>query len=280
MPSLDLDVALAGDIHKGASNCHHELVDELIEEMARGLWLVNMGDNQDAITPDDKRYAHASMDIRNKLLTPQAQSDHIIGKFHPVRANIISWGEGNHEARLWNIASFGQYTAQALGCPYGGYDYIVQFYYQGRRMFNFFIAHGNGRLPKGAKDPVQREANRAAHLKRKLEGTGFTDCIVMAMGHTHQLMIVPPTIDLSPNLAVTSAKIKHVKRSLTNQKAKYISPERRWYVNTGSFLKLYSEPGSRVFSYAEMMMLEPADLGWAVVKIRDGRVAEVVKRLG
>ena len=279
MPTLDMQIGLAGDIHKGAANCHHALVDDLISDMKNGLFLVNMGDNQEAITPDDKRYAHASVDIRNKLMTPQAQSDHLVELFHPVRKQIISWGEGNHEAKLWNIASFGQYISRELDCPYGGYNYIVQFYHENRRMFNFFISHGHGRLPKGAKDPLQREANRAAHLKRKLEATGFSDCIVMAMGHTHQLMVVEPTIDRATNLSTTSTKVKKQERHVTNQRAKYIPPERRWYVNTGSFLKLYADPGSLVFSYAEMMMLEPADLGWAVVDIQGGRVMGVEKRL-
>lgn len=280
MPTLDMQIGLAGDIHKGAANCHHALVDDLISDMKNGLFLVNMGDNQEAIAPDDKRYAHASVDIKNRLMTPQAQSDHLVNLFRPVSNQIISWGEGNHEAKLWNIASFGQYISRELECPYGGYNYIVQFYYQGRRMFNFFISHGHGRLPKGAKDPIQRKANRKAHLKRKLEATGFTDCVVMAMGHTHQLLVVEPTIDEATNLATTATKVKREGRHPTNQRAKYISPERRWYVNTGSFLKLYTDPGSRTFSYAEMMMLDPADLGWAVADIKNGHVESVKERLG
>ncbi len=279
MPTLNCRVALAGDMHKGAANCHHALVGELIQDMKNGTYLVNTGDNLEAIAPNDKRYLHGSVDIKNKLLTPQAQADHLIEEFRPVKKQIIAWGEGNHEAKLWNVASFGQYIARELNCSFGGYNYVVQFYYKGRRMFNFFIAHGHGRLPKGAKDPLQRKANRAAHLKRKLEATGFSDCIVMAMGHTHQLVIVEPTIDQATNLATTQTKIKREKRNITNQRAKYIPPERRWYINAGSFLKLYADPGSRVFSYAEVMMLEPADLGWAIVNIEKGRVVGVEKRL-
>ncbi len=279
MPTLSCRVALAGDFHKGAANCHHDLVDELIQDMKNGLFLINTGDNLEAITPNDKRYAHASVDIQRGLMTPQAQANHLVDIFKPVRKQIISWGEGNHEAKLWNIASFGQEIAADLGCAYGGYNYIVQFYYKNRRMFNFFISHGHGRLPKGAKDPIQRKANRKAHLKRKLEATGFADCIVMAMGHTHQLLIVEPTIDEATNLATTQTKIKREKRHITNQRAKYIPPERRWYVNTGSFLKLYMPPGSKAFSYAEIMMLDPADLGWAVVDVQKGRVEKVEERL-
>jgi hypothetical protein len=276
MDEKDFTVSMFSDLHYGAVNCHRDLIRELISEAYEyNKYLVNLGDNIEAITPNDKRYAHASMDVQNNLMTPQQQCEEVIADFHPVRERLLSWGEGNHEAKLWNVFSPGQYMSDALDCAYGGYTYVMQFFHRDKLMFKWFCSHGSGRLPKGAKDPIQRLANRKAHLRRRLEATGFTDTILMAMGHTHQLLIVDPTIDQEKVLVTSDEKVKQDRRHSTDQSAEYISPERRWYVNTGSFLKLYSDPGTRVVNYAEMAMLEPTSLGWVDVEVVDGQVVNV-----
>lgn len=276
----DCTVFIFGDMHFGAVNAARSMITDMIDEAAqRGAFLVNLGDNIEAITPDDKRYAHAAADVKNNLLTPQSQTEAVIETFRPVKDLILSWGEGNHEAKLWNTASFGQYISNALEVPYGGYTYTLHFY-TNLPVFKWFISHGTGRLPKGAKDPIQRLANRKAHLRRKLEATGIADCILMAMGHTHQLLVVDPTIDTETVLVTTESRIKQDRRHRTDQAGDYISPERRWYVNTGGFLRLYSEPGTRVFSYAEIGMMEPTALGWVEVTVEGGRVTTVRERTG
>lgn len=279
MKSLDFDVALAGDFHMGAVNCHYGLIENLIADMAKGTYLLNMGDNIEAIAPHDKRYAHASTDFRRKLLTSQEQAGAFVDLFRPVRKKILAIGDGNHEAKLFNICDFGQVIAKDLDCPYGGYNYVARFTFKGKLLFKVFISHGAGRLMSQAKDPIQRRANQKSALRRKLENTGISDCIVMAYGHTHQLLVVPPTIDMETNLGTTTREVKQRRRNPTIQNAAYISPERRWYLNTGSTLRLYSKPGTRAFGYAEMMMLQPADLGWPVMKVRGGRVEEVIKKM-
>lgn len=279
MPSRDFQVVLAGDLHYGNINCNRDLVGELIEDIGSGgKYLLNLGDNIEAILPGDKRYLHASVDVQNGLMTPAAQGDAIVKDFMPVRDRILAWGDGNHEAKLWNTYSPGQEMAKDLKCPYGGYNYIAQFFHEGELMFKFSISHGSGKLPAGAKDPIQRKANRKAWLKRRLERTGFTDCILQAMGHTHARIVVEPTIGDETVLVTTGDKIKQDRRHETDQASEYISPERRWYVNTGSFLRLYSEPGSLVFGYAEIAGYEPTDLGWIEVTVQNGRVVDVEER--
>ena len=283
---LDCVIYDTGDYHFGALNCHKELLREMVDEIQqknrtrKKAFLINKGDNCDSISPDDKRYNHLSVDWQQKLLTPQAQADAVIDLLEPIAGNVIAIGEGNHEWKFINTFRVGTHIAKALGCPFGGYVYIVQFLGpNGKQLFKTFHHHGSGKLPKGAKDPIQRAANRQAHLRRKLEATGISDCIYMSMGHTHQLVVVEPTIDHEVLLTTTPAgRLKQHTRPPANQNAVYIPPEKRWYANTGSFLRLYSPPGSDVFGYAEVAMLEPTRLGWVEIEVQGGVIVEVRKR--
>jgi len=281
-----------GDYHYGAFNCHKDLLNEMVASVQKRnspkkwgrkagpkAFIINKGDNCDSISPDDKRYSHMSVDWQAKLLTVQQQADAVVDLLTPVKDSVLSIGEGNHEAKFWNTFRVGSYVADRLGCPFGGYTYVIQFANnKGEPLFKTFHSHGSGKLPKGAKDPIQREANRKAHLRRKLEATGISDCIYMSMGHTHQLVVVEPTIEGEVLLTTTDDnRIKQHTRPAANQSAIYIPPEKRWYANTGGFLKLYSPPGSGVFGYAEVLMLEPTRLGWIEVEVQGGEIVEVRK---
>lgn len=272
-----------GDYHFGALNCHRDLLQEMVAKIQRQnktrrpAFLINKGDNTDSISPDDKRYTHLSVDWKNQLLTVHQQADAVIDLLGPIAQNVVAIGEGNHEWKFVNSFRVGQYIARGLGVPFGGYTYVVHFTDEkGKLLFKTFHSHGSGRLPKGAKDPIQREANRKAHLRRKLEATGISDCIYMSIGHTHQLVVVEPTIDNEILLTTTpGGKIKQHTRPPANQNAPYIPPERRWYANSAGFLKLYSPPGSQVFGYAEIAMMEPTRLGWVEIEVEDGQIVEV-----
>jgi len=278
----DFTLLLTSDYHFGNVNCHKELLQEMVASVKDRkrkkikAYLTNLGDNLDSIAPDDKRYKHASVDFQSGLMTPKAQANAVVELLSPIKDYVLAIGEGNHEAKLWNIESFGQTIADDLGVPFGGYNYILQCLDpDGKLMFKVFCSHGSGRLPKGAKDPIQRQANRKAHLKRKLDATGFSDCALFCMGHTHQLVTVKPTIYDELLLTTSASGIKAHTRPTLSQNASYIPPERRWYANTGGFLKLYSPPGSKVFGYAEIALMEPTKLGWAEVDVRDGQIVDI-----
>jgi len=280
---MDCVIYDTSDYHFGALNCHKTLLNEMVAKIQRQnttrkkAFLLNKGDNCDSISPDDKRYTHLSVDWKSQLLTVQQQADAVIDLLSPIASNVIAIGEGNHEWKFINTFRVGSYIARSLGVPFGGYTYVVHFTdKKGKPLFKTCHSHGSGRLPKGAKDPIQREANRKAHLKRKLEATGISDCIYMSIGHTHQLVVVEPTIDHEILLTTTpGGKIKQHSRPAANQNAPYIPPEKRWYANSAGFLKLYSPPGSKVFGYAEVLMMEPTRLGWIEIEVQGGEIVEV-----
>jgi len=57
-------------------------------------------------------------------------------------------------------------------------------------------------------------------------------------------------------------------------KDSFIHPDLRWYVNTGSFYKLYAD-GKNVSGYAERAGYDPNELGYVVVRVKDGIINDV-----
>jgi hypothetical protein len=277
---LDYTMVLTSDWHMGPLNCHHEGVAVMVDKVARkrNYFMLTIGDLIDAILPNDKRYAHCSMAFdKTMALTPQAQADQVINYLRPIRKKVCAVGIGNHEFHHINTIDIAGYIADTLEIPYGSVSYKFTATHKGAVQHKFFCTHGRGNLPKGAKDPIQREANRKAALKAKLDGTKHADCILLAMGHTHQLIVVEPTVHKELMLTDNGAELRQQYRYHSAQNEPYIPPECRWYLNTGSFLKLYSPPGMRAISYGEMALYAPAEMGWIEVHVRGGEVASVEK---
>jgi hypothetical protein len=145
-------------------------------------------------------------------------------------------------------------------------------------MHKFYFTHGNGSLPKGAKDPIQRKANRKAAIRRKLEETGISDCIVMSFGHTHYLEVVEPTVHDALYITDDGHNHKQHYQVPSVQNADYIPPDSRWYCNTGSFRKLYTPSGSHIVDYGEVAMYGPTELGCIKITVEDRQVVKVEKR--
>jgi hypothetical protein len=270
----------ASDLHWDAMGCHKAGVRKMIQfvkqenEVGNPTYLNLKGDLMEAIVPGDKRFNTLTHDMN--FPTPQVTADALIQELWDVREFILAIGDGNHELKLSNIMNFGKYMADKLGVPHGAYTYITEFRdEQNKKLFKTFSSHGSGRLPKGAKDPIQRLANRKAHLKRKLDATGFTDCVYRSMGHTHQLLIVEPTYKDANILTTKGGQIHQNEIPKVKQNASYIPHEQCWSANTGGFLKLYSPPGSGVTGYAEQALMEPTDLGWVEVEIAAGEIVDV-----
>jgi len=91
----------------------------------------------------------------------------------------------------------------------------------------------------------------------------------MCKGHTHKLIICDPERELY--LADDGHDIVHHYRG-AGQAQEYIHPDHRYYVNTGSFLKMFEIGHS---GYAEIAEYDPVELGFAVAKIRDRQLIGV-----
>lgn len=276
---LDCEIYDTSDYHYGALNCHRDGLKEVIAEVQakRNRFLINKGDSIDAVLPNDKRYAACSMDYQGMLLTPEQQAKAIIEDFWPIRKKILAWGHGNHEFKLINTQDFGRRIAEELRTPYGGVAFKLRFYTKGGQLlFKTFHAHGKGKVPAGAKDPIQRDANRKAWLKRILESLAG-DCIYLSMGHGHHLIVVDPTTKNQLYLTDDGENIRQHYREDPKQNSKRISPESRWYSMTGGFLKLFSPPGSQAIGYGEMALYSPTEMGCTKIIVQGGQIVDVQK---
>jgi hypothetical protein len=263
--------------HYGALSCWKSGIDEIIETVKQtpNGFLMHKGDFIEAITPNDKRFASCSIDPA--LLTPQAQMKQVEKVITPIKEQILFVGLGNHEYSVINTVNLSMALAENLEVPYGGVlTKFISLNNRGKVDFKILSCHGRGSLPRGAKDEIQREGNRKAALKAKLAGMGFSDVIVMGMGHDHSaLFVVEPTIDKRIHLIDKGGKVKQVKKQIVKQNASEIDPSACWYTICGSMLKTYSDPGSGVLSYSEMHQYPPAPMGYIKIEVRDRQVVNV-----
>jgi hypothetical protein len=270
----------SSDYHYGSLNCCREKIKAMIDRVAtrKNHFLINKGDSIEAILPSDRRYNSCSLEVKEKLMTPIQQADAVVKDFAPIKDKILAWGCGNHEFTLINTMDFGKYIADQLGVPYGGYVYKLSAFDRNQRlMHKFFFTHGNGFITSNAKDDIQRHANKRAALKGKLCKSAFGDCIYMSMGHTHQLMVVEPTVQDKLLLTDDGHSSKQSYHTHSEQNVPYIPPDSRWYGCSGSFMKLYTDPGTFAMNYGEIAGYEPSEIGWLEVHVEDGCVVKVDK---
>jgi len=174
---------------------------------------------------------------------------------------------GNHEAKLHRFGNLAEDICNGLGIRYGTYSCRVIFKHGRRKLFNAFFTHGRWAFNSNAKDYEQRQANMKAMLKMKLKYK-VGDCAILSAGHSHKLMVVKPTNQLY--LYDTPKGLQQ--RYLTGkQTGLFIDPDHRWYGSSGSFLRLYKDG---ITGYAEMLGLDPVELGWLVWKVRDGLIVD------
>jgi len=266
------------DVHLGPSCCYQKGIKELVEKVKKDRkgYIAFTGDATDAILPNDRRYAHSTMDKKDWLMTPHQQADKVIEIFEPVKKKIVLWMLGNHEYKMINTFDICDYICKGLDVPWGGVMSKFIALYDKRVMHKFLFAHGSGSLRSAAKDPVQRKANKEASLKQKLINTGHTDCIYMGCGHHHQSILVEPTVEEEVMLTDNRNKIIQEKRYTSQQNIKYIPQVCRWYGCSPGFLRTYPKPGTRAISYSEIALYLPTHLGWLELIVRDGLLTKVI----
>lgn len=274
----DFDVYDISDLHVGSPNCSEESLMSVIEEIKNSdnSYFIFKGDAIECILPNDKRYVHSA--VKNDLKSPQDQSNRVIEMFKDVGDKCLAWGIGNHEYKLWNTMDFGKYMADAIGAPYGAYNFKISYFDKSDQlMFKTYHTHGMGGVNSNAKDAIQYEANRRAGLKHKLAKSGHADVIYMSRGHDHQLIVVDPTAENQLFLTDDGSGIHQHYRVSPPQNADYIPPDSRWYATTGSFRKLYSRPGLGVTDYGEIVGYAPSEIGFAKMIVRNKKLVDVIK---
>jgi len=177
--------------------------------------------------------------------------------------------QGNHERKLWRFGDIMEKMCEDLGVNYGTYSCKVSVVdSKGQMMFKIFDTHGFKGITSTADDPIRREANKRLILKRHLKRK-FNDCAVMIKHHTHKLFVSSP----EPELYLYDDG-KKIKQGYTNTPydIENIPEALRWYGNAGSFLTLF---GKDMSGYAEVFELDPVELGWLVLKVRNRKIVSL-----
>ena len=277
--SGDLRIFIAGDFHYGALTCSRSSIRQMVGDIEKDkdAVLVLLGDLIEAITPADKRWTTTSVARQEKLFTPEEQAKAIVRDLKTLKGRIPVVLAGNHEWSLMNTVCFPEIIAEKLGSEYGGAACVLHFTWQDKPAFKIHLMHGSWTPSSNAKDVVQQDANMRATLKQKLQDQ-VGDAIGHFCGHGHRLLLQPPTAHRQ--LYITTSKTGKISQNYKvspQQNAAYLHPDTRFFGMCGSFLKLYSPPGSKSIGYAEMRGYKPMEIGCLRATVKNGELAYVEK---
>jgi len=271
----DHKIFLFSDLHEGSVTKYHDGVHQMISSILseKHNYAFCGGDICEGIMVDDKRYDPNVVDPNSSSILLQYQN--AVKEMMPIKHRLLGALQGNHDMKL-SHKGVGDFVrdmfCKELDIPYGTYTCKLIAKDKNKKVgYKTFYTHGFRSLTSNAKDPIQRLANMQATLKVRLAPLAG-DCILMAMGHTHQLIVVEPTTALY--LADDGDKIRQYYVS-NPENTKFIHPDHRWFANTGSSVKLYGAMG--VSSYAERGGYAPTELGYVVVHVENYKVVDCEK---
>lgn len=291
------NIFLMGDDHLGTTLRHHKGWDQFVDMVnskydsipAKHNFIVDHGDQIEGIMPDDPRFDPLVHDD-----APLEQANAAARLREPIAKHYVALLTGNHLTKISGYGDLALHICREMGYPniYGTWDCVVQWYdTKNRLMLKTYHMHGDGSIRSVADDLIRVESNLELSLKRKLKFK-MGDCAIMTMGHTHKLIVRPPVSQLYPHTTRTKIRQQYTIEGKdpvnVNLTERYIHPDERYYVNTGSFLKLYSSMVTGDFSsydkskwpqvgYAERAGYDPHELGFAIARIRDRKIAGIDK---
>lgn len=275
----DADIYCMGDDHEGARAQYEKGLDATIKEIEKNnnASVIHHGDALETLTIDNPYYEPSSLKVTQETQNPSVPLEqvHICSeRYRPICGKIACWLTGNHERRARRWGDLAAEILRDLDCKdvYGGYLAKVSFVNASNRLiYKQLCFHGRRVADTKAASEKQKQANREAQLMRTLAPLAG-DCLVMSMGHTHRLIVSNPVDRLYLYDDGKSLKQGYIK---SGQQQQYIDPENRIYVNTGSFLRSQM---IGIDTYSEIAGYPPAQLGYAVVHIRKGKISEVEAR--
>jgi len=257
---------LFGDNQEGNIACardkFQECIDYILSDKKR--YGCHMGDAFDAFWVNDPRY-----DPITTTKTPIEQKNTVFEQLKKLAktGRLLNILKGNHEKALESKA--GDLSSDLCKClqkesrcryPIAGtYTSKLEFIdTKNRSMCKVYLTHGRKSISSISPDPHRRRAYMQFRLKRLLEDMAG-DCILMARGHSHIVLVTPPM----PTLYITSSQGK-LKQAYTKPGSgtTYIHPDHRWYGCTGSFLKSQMPDG--IETYSEVAEYAPVELGYLV----------------
>lgn len=274
----DCKVYLTSDWHIGSKAHSDDAREILITEILKdeNAYVMFGGDLIEGKPIGSKHYDPDSQ--HDELQTTEKQADYAEKELSRIKDKILSMTYGNHDLYIKKDYDWLRQMCRNLGIEnkLGGYQTWTEL---GPHL-GVFSFHGRRSLPKGAKDPVQRQANRLAWLKRELEDLA-TSCHVMLMGHVHWLDCLAPIEsvglfnedqDVRRHLYVQPETVL----TIQGKKVRQVPKESRWYGCTGTLRKSGSFD---YIDYSEVAGHVPAAIGWLEMTVEGGRCVDITKRV-
>lgn len=266
---------ITGDWHVGSKGFHEEAAAGLIERLAkeRNTFAIFMADAIEGKKIDSPHFNPDSLAPR--LLNIHNQADAFADMWKPVAKKLMALTMGNHELYLEPSFGITRYMAERIGVPVGGYQTFYDLRMKkARKPLRVFGWHGRPALPRGAKDPIQREANQKAWLVNRLAPLAGS-CHVMLMAHTHALLVQEPVEQYALLDAGENVRARYFTEPDANVgDSTFVPVHARWYANTGT---LRRSAGFGYTDYTEIAGYAPAPIGYIEMDVRDGAVRELRK---
>lgn len=260
------------DLHDGSKAFHEVAFKRALNQVVKDNGLITIGG--DLIEGKEIDSPHFNPDgLKANKLNIHKQADSIVELLKPVADRLLMIQFGNHELYLLKNFDIIKYICDKLGRPdiYGHYQTWLQV-----NNVTMFFWHGRPTMPRGAKDPIQREANQKAWLKNKLQSLAGS-AQAMYMGHTHQCQIVPPIEQyalLNHGDNVHGRYFTEEVRELNGDV--WVPPDARWYVNTGTFRR---GGGFDQMDYSEIAGYNPPPIACTKTYIRKDKIVKIEKLL-
>jgi len=266
----DYKLILTGDWHCGAVGFDEEaalhITGRLLDEA--DTFGVFMGDAVEGKLALSKHFNPDG--LQKHRLTAGKQFDYWGDLMHDTAPKWLACIPGNHDVYLDPDDDLMARVCREHGLPYGDYQTWLDL-----GDVRGHLWHGFPTMPKGAKDPIQREGNQKSWLKRSLEELGAASAHFQAMGHTHYMMIVPPLekyalLDGGPNVKARA----YVQPEGTVDGMPYVPPDAKWYFNTGT---LSRSGGFGHRRYSEVKGYRPQPLGYIEMTVCNGVIESARK---
>lgn len=276
----EYEVASSGDWHLGAKAHSAKALDILIDWLQSGPNRY-LGFNGDAVEgkPAGSKHFDATSLVDGGI-TIEQQIDLVVAKLTPVANRILWWGYGNHDIYLLRDFDVVKVLCERLRIENHRGSYQTWIDMGGLRAFVF---HGRRSMPRGAKDPIQRDANQRAWLVNELAPLAG-DRHVMFMGHVHALLVQPPVeqyqlLDGPDGIRARyfiQGESQVVTRDAvgTSDTRVMVPQQSRWYGCTGT---LRRSGGFGYIDYAEVAGYPPAPIGWLKMRVEGDKCVSLEK---
>lgn len=270
-PNLNKKITVynTSDWHAGSLAFHDRALKKLLKmiDKPNTFWTFG-GDAIEGKKIDSPHFNPEGLD--HKKLNIHDQCDYLIDLLQPVADKLLLFQRGNHELYLQKDFDVIKYICKGIGRPdaYGGYQAWVEF---ADILMHFW--HGRATMPRGAKDPIQREANQKAWLKNRMQD--LASAHVHYMGHTHKCMIVPPIEQyaLMPHSKDVHGVYFTEQPTIINGDL-WVPKDARWYVNTGT-LRRGGQFGYE--DYSEIAGYAPPPIACTKTTIYRGKIQDIEK---